>query len=58
MREGHGHHHHLICDRCGTVTPFRDEELERTIRHVSRHVALRVKEHEIILHGSCTDCDS
>jgi Fur family transcriptional regulator, ferric uptake regulator len=58
VREGHGHHHHLICDRCGTVTPFRDEELERTIHHVSRRVALRVKEHEIILHGSCDDCDS
>ena len=25
-----------ICDHCGTLTPFTDAELERTIRHVSR----------------------
>jgi len=56
VREGSGHHHHLICDHCGTLTPFADEELERAIRHVSRRVALNVSEHEVVLHGACPDC--
>jgi Fur family ferric uptake transcriptional regulator len=56
VREGSGHHHHLICDRCGTLTPFSDPELELTIRQVSERVPLNVTEHEIVLHGACSDC--
>jgi Fur family ferric uptake transcriptional regulator len=56
VHEGSGHHHHLICDHCGTLTPFADEELERAIRHVSQRVPLNVSEHEVVLHGACTDC--
>ena len=56
VRGGSSHHHHLICDHCGTLTPFADEELERAIRHVSQRVALNVSEHEVVLHGACTDC--
>jgi Fur family ferric uptake transcriptional regulator len=50
------HHHHLICDHCGTVAPFDDEELERAIRHVSERVALDVSEHEVVFHGACDNC--
>jgi Fur family ferric uptake transcriptional regulator len=50
------HHHHLVCERCGTVTPFTDEELERAISGVSRRVPLEVFEHEIVLRGACTAC--
>jgi Fur family ferric uptake transcriptional regulator len=58
VREGTGHHHHLICDHCGTLTPFTDEELERTIRQVAQRVPLNVAEHEVVLHGACSDCVS
>jgi Fur family ferric uptake transcriptional regulator len=50
------HHHHMVCDRCGDVFPFEDEELERTIGRVAGRVAFDVAEHEIVLHGSCADC--
>jgi Fur family ferric uptake transcriptional regulator len=53
---GAHHHHHLVCDDCGEVIPFEDEELERTIDRVARRVAFDVAEHEIVLHGSCGDC--
>lgn len=55
---GAHHHHHLVCDDCGTVIPFEDAELERTIARVARRVAFDVAEHDIILHGSCGDCDA
>ena len=58
IREGSGHHHHLVCDHCGTLTPFTDAELERTIQHVAQRVPLAVSEHEIVLHGACEDCAS
>lgn len=55
-RGGAGHHHHLVCDSCGTVTPFTDPELESAITKLSRRVPMRVEEHEIVLHGACQNC--
>ena len=56
IRAGDGHHHHLVCDNCGTVTPFTDPELEEAIEKLSRRIPMRVDEHEIVLHGACPDC--
>jgi len=56
IRSGEDHHHHLVCDNCGTVMPFTDRELERAIESVSRRIPMRVDEHEIVLHGACPDC--
>jgi Fur family transcriptional regulator, ferric uptake regulator len=56
IRTGDGHHHHLVCDNCGTVTPFTDPDLETAIKKLSRRVPMRVEEHEIVLHGACQDC--
>jgi Fur family ferric uptake transcriptional regulator len=51
-----GHHHHMVCDRCGDVFPFEDPELERSIRRLSDRVSFSVEEHEVVLHGACADC--
>src|SRR5216683_1050716 len=56
IRTGEGHHHHLVCDSCGTVMPFTDEGLEDAIRKLSGRVPMRVAEHEIVLHGACRAC--
>jgi Fur family ferric uptake transcriptional regulator len=56
VRSGQGHHHHLVCDNCGTVTPFTDENLETAIRRLSSRLPMQVAEHEIVLHGACADC--
>jgi Fur family ferric uptake transcriptional regulator len=56
VRTGHGHHHHLVCDSCGTVTPFSDDGLEDAIRELSVRLPMRVAEHEIVLRGACRTC--
>ena len=56
LRSGSGHHHHLVCDSCGAVTPFTDENLEDAIRKLSRRLPMRVADHEIVLHGACEIC--
>ena len=50
------HHHHLVCERCGRLTPFYDRELERAIERLSDEVPLHVTEHEIVLRGACPTC--
>ena len=58
IRSGEGHHHHLVCDTCGTVMPFTDTDLENAIKKLSRRVPMHVAEHEIVLHGACQDCSN
>jgi Fur family transcriptional regulator, ferric uptake regulator len=53
---GHGHHHHLVCENCGTVEPFTDERLEAEMRRLSERLPMRVAEHEIVLRGACRSC--
>lgn len=53
--DGH-HHHHLVCDNCGDVAPFEDDELEATISRLAGRVDFDVSQHEIVLHGSCAGC--
>jgi Fur family ferric uptake transcriptional regulator len=56
LRRGPGHHHHLLCDRCGALEPFTDDGLERAIRRLSDRLTLRVSEHEIVIRGVCGAC--
>jgi Fur family ferric uptake transcriptional regulator len=50
------HHHHLVCDRCGSVEPFEDPDLELALERLSRRVAYKVDEHDVVLHGACGAC--
>jgi Fur family ferric uptake transcriptional regulator len=52
------HHDHLVCDDCGDIIPFRDEELERAIRKAARRVDFAMADHEVLLHGHCDACRS
>ncbi len=51
------HHHHLVCDRCGRLVAFDDAGLERAIDRVSERLGVRVEHHDVVLRGSCADCD-
>ena len=50
------HHHHLVCDSCGRITPFEDRALETAIDRLSRRVRFDVGDHDVVLHGSCDAC--
>lgn len=54
---GHAHHDHLVCDSCGRVEPFYDAGLEQAIANLAASVPLHVADHEVILHGACSECE-
>jgi Fur family transcriptional regulator, ferric uptake regulator len=56
VRQGPGHHHHLVCERCGRLEPFTDAGLERAISRLSDRVPLDVSVHEIVIRGECRVC--
>ena len=56
IQEGGEHHHHLVCDDCGKVEAFGDDELERTLRKVEGRTGYSVAGHDVVLRGACQDC--
>ena len=50
------HHHHLVCDDCGKVEAFADDELERALHKVERRTGYMVAGHDVVLRGACSDC--
>jgi Fur family ferric uptake transcriptional regulator len=53
---GGDHHHHLVCDSCGTVEPFEDDALEEAIHSLSGKTAFVIAAHDVTLHGECPAC--
>jgi Fur family ferric uptake transcriptional regulator len=50
------HHHHLVCEKCGQLSPFVSEALEQAIERVSREADFEVAAHDVVLRGTCTTC--
>jgi len=56
-----GHHHHLVCEECGTVEDLRaSPNLERVLGELTRLAAAEqgyvVTEHRLELRGRCAAC--
>jgi Fur family transcriptional regulator, ferric uptake regulator len=56
QRHAAEHHHHLVCDGCGRLTPFQDDALEQAIRRLAERVSFDVSDHDVTLHGCCERC--
>ncbi|HZS14504.1 MAG TPA: Fur family transcriptional regulator [Candidatus Dormibacteraeota bacterium] len=57
-----GHHHHLVCSRCGVVEdvvlpPAVEQELDRALERVARTRGFALNSHRLDLVGDCTNCD-
>ena len=53
---GGEHHHHAVCDRCGRVTAFEDERLERQLERLAGRLRHSMSGHDIVIHGDCARC--
>lgn len=51
-----GHHHHMVCVRCGRLVPFEDQALERAIHAVAERAEFEVSAHDVLLRGTCPRC--
>ncbi len=53
---GHRHHDHMVCEGCGAIFEFHDEELERRQEAAAKRIAFRIERHSLRIYGSCKDC--
>lgn len=58
VRGGHHHHHHLVCDDCGRVEPFADDQLERALERAAGRLGYAMEQHDVVLRGACDRCRS
>jgi len=53
---GRPHHEHLICLRCGKVTEFRNDRLERLKALIADEHGFRHAHHRLEIYGTCREC--
>ncbi len=52
----HGHQHMLLCERCGRVTFFEGDDLDKLIGSLSTRTGYQIRDHWLQLFGLCADC--
>lgn len=50
------HHHHLVCEKCGCLTPFSSKDLEEAIEAIGRQGGFQIAAHDVVLRGACERC--
>jgi Fur family transcriptional regulator, ferric uptake regulator len=50
------HHHHVVCDTCGKVAAFEDENLEAVVGRLGTKLGYDLDGHDVTLRGACPDC--
>ncbi|MFN2185271.1 MAG: Fur family transcriptional regulator [Anaerolineae bacterium] len=51
-----GHHHHLICRRCGAAIEFQGCDLSSFLARVSQQTGYTIEDHLLELVGVCSTC--
>ena len=49
-------HYHLICDMCGAVTHFENDEIEKIKEKVLKENQFDLNLQKVILYGKCKNC--
>ena len=50
------HHDHFICERCGKIMEFENDELERMQQTIAQKLGVLLTHHKMELYGLCADC--
>jgi Fur family ferric uptake transcriptional regulator len=50
------HHDHMICERCGSIIEFENDEIERLQEKMARRYGFTMTRHRLELYGMCRRC--
>ncbi len=56
LASGRSHHDHLICEHCGRIIEFVNEEVERIQDRIASRHGFTLSRHRHELYGLCPDC--
>ena len=52
------HHDHLVCTKCGKITEFSEEEMERLQLKIATSQGFHMLQHKMEIYGLCSQCVS
>lgn len=52
------HHDHMVCIKCGVVTEFVDELIERRQEQIAKDHKFKMTDHSLYIFGLCYDCNN
>lgn len=47
------HHDHLVCDQCGKIIEFHNEEIEKLQEKVAKDLGFTLSGHSLVMYGIC-----
>ncbi len=50
------HHDHIICERCGKIVEFCDEEIEHKQETIAQSLGFSMTDHSMKIYGICPEC--
>jgi Fur family ferric uptake transcriptional regulator len=50
------HHDHMICTKCGFITEFVDEEIEKRQHAIADKLNFKMTDHSMQIYGICSTC--
>ncbi|MBI4843735.1 MAG: transcriptional repressor [Nitrospirae bacterium] len=53
---GEEHHDHLICQKCGSITEFKDNKLENMQVKIADELGFQILNHKMEFYGYCSNC--
>jgi len=53
---GKGHHHHLVCQKCGAIIDVDEEFLSSLWKEIMRQYGFKVEMNHLAFFGLCRDC--
>lgn len=49
-------HHHLVCNKCGSVIEVQDDLLENLETEIEKKYNFKIKDHSVKFFGLCSEC--
>ena len=50
------HHDHLVCNKCGKIIEFHDDDIERLQKLITKQNNFKLLDHSHQIFGICEDC--
>jgi Fur family transcriptional regulator, ferric uptake regulator len=50
------HHDHLVCTRCGAITEFHNDTIEKLQDEIAESYGFIIETHKMELYGQCANC--
>ena len=52
------HHDHMICTKCGSITEFVDEDIEKRQHSIAQELGFKMSDHSMQIYGTCKECQT